>query len=80
MLQGIVGAVRFFWVATAGNRLRPWRSAYLRWRMETYSGQKAETLTARDFLHLFLAERRQMLRFFVWAGSLEHVAHGKRLK
>ncbi len=30
--------VRFIWNATRGHRLAPWRSEYLRWRVETYSG------------------------------------------
>jgi hypothetical protein len=32
--------LRFFWNSTRGHRLAPWRSPYLRWRMETYSGLK----------------------------------------
>src|SRR6266446_6098144 len=32
--------LRFLWNATRGNRLRPWRSPYLRWRLETYADQK----------------------------------------
>ncbi len=45
----MLGAVRFIWNATRGSRLRPWRSPYMKWRLETYSGQKAESITARDF-------------------------------
>ena len=41
-------ALRFIWNATRGHRLAPWRSEYIRWRVETYSGKPAETLTARD--------------------------------
>ena len=59
MIRAMTAAVRFFWTATTGNRLRPWRSEYLRWRIETYSGKPAETLSARDFMRLFLAEPRQ---------------------
>ncbi|MGA3371415.1 MAG: hypothetical protein ABSC48_06585 [Terracidiphilus sp.] len=43
-------ALRFIWNATRGHRLRPWRSEFLRWRVETYSGKRAETLTAIDIL------------------------------
>ena len=72
------GAVRFFWRAAAGHRLRPWRSEYLRWRMETYSGKPAETLRARDFLGLFLAEPRQFLRFFAWSNRVRRAADGNQ--
>ena len=43
-------AVRFVWNATAGHRLRPWRSEYLKWRIETYSGKKADELETREVL------------------------------
>ena len=33
--------LRFLWRATRGYRLSPWRSPYLRWRMETYWGVPA---------------------------------------
>jgi hypothetical protein len=36
--------LRFFWNSTRGHRLAPWRSPYLRWRMETYSGLKMEKI------------------------------------
>ena len=29
-----------------GHRLTPWRSEYLKWRIETYSGRKADTIDA----------------------------------
>jgi hypothetical protein len=62
--------LRFLWNATRGNRLRPWRSAYLRWRLETYSGQKAETVQARDFWNLFWKEKRQFFRFLRWTREM----------
>jgi hypothetical protein len=65
-----MGALSFFWNATRGNRLRPWRSAYLRWRLETYSGQRADTVRARNFWDLFWKEKRQLLRFLRWTGEI----------
>jgi hypothetical protein len=61
----------FIWNATHGNRLRPWRSPYLKWRLETYSGQPAETVTARDFWELFWKERRQLFRFLRWTREIK---------
>lgn len=79
MIRGVFSSARFFWLATQGNRLRPWRSEYLRWRMETYSGQKASSITMRDCTRLLWAERRQMLRFFGWLGSMRTLAQGGRI-
>src|ERR1017187_3526229 len=46
----LLAPLRFVWNATRGHRLAPWRSEYLRWRVETYSGQKADTLTTKAVL------------------------------
>jgi hypothetical protein len=78
VLRGLIGAVRFAWLATAGYRLRPWRSPYLRWRVETYTGKPAATLKLKDFLELIVSERRQMLRFLAWTGELHEIAAGKK--
>ena len=66
--------LRFLWNATRGHRLRPWRSPYLRWRLETYSGLHAEAITARDFWHFLLSERRQLLRFAAWLSEMRTYA------
>ena len=63
-------AMRFIWNATRGSRLRPWRSPYIRWRIETYSGMHAETLTGRDVLRFTWRERRQLLRFLRWTSEM----------
>src|SRR5271165_4079522 len=36
--------LRFLWNATRGHRLAPWRSPYLRWRIETYTGIKMQSI------------------------------------
>ncbi len=60
----------FLWNATRGHRLRPWRSEYLKWRLETFTGRHAEEVGARDFLHFLFAERRQLLRFLRWLSEM----------
>ncbi len=70
----MMGAISFLWNATRGERLRPWRSPYLRWRLETYSGQRADTVQARDFWNLFWKEKRQLLRFLRWTGEIKGYA------
>ena len=68
-------SLRYIWNATRGHRLAPWRSEYLRWRVETYSGQRAETLTAKSMFRSLWSMRVELLRFLVWAGQLKHEAH-----
>ena len=64
-------AIRFLWNATRGHRLRPWRSEYLKWRIETFSGLKAETLTGRDVVRFVWESRREMVDFLRWTGRVE---------
>ncbi|HEX4320563.1 MAG TPA: hypothetical protein VHZ52_06650 [Acidobacteriaceae bacterium] len=63
--------LRFLWNATRGHRLAPWRSEYLKWRIETYSGKKAETLRGRDVLSFVWQSRWELLDFLAWTSRLE---------
>jgi hypothetical protein len=67
----LFAALRFLWNATRGHRLAPWRSEYLRWRVETFSGRKAETLKARDVLSFMWTSRWELLSFLKWTGEME---------
>lgn len=78
MFSSLTSAVRFLWLATSGSRLRPWRSPYLRWRMETYTGKPADTLVPADYVRLLVAERGQLLRFVRWLGSMNVLAQGRK--
>lgn len=62
-------AVRYYWITARGYRLRPWRSPYLRWRLETYFGPAAEPLTPGRFFGLLWGERHQLAEFLRWAGE-----------
>ncbi|HKR26023.1 MAG TPA: hypothetical protein VJS11_01165 [Acidobacteriaceae bacterium] len=64
-------AVRFVWNATAGHRLRPWRSEYLKWRIETYSGKKADEFGRREVLSFLWQEKWNLLRFLRWTNEME---------
>jgi hypothetical protein len=59
------------WNATRRHRLRPWRSEYLKWRVETYSGMKAEELSARDIFTFVWREKGNLLRFPRWTDRME---------
>jgi hypothetical protein len=65
----LIDALRYYWITARGYRLRPWRSPYLRWRMETYFGPEAEPLTARRFCALLWRERRHLVEFLAWVGE-----------
>ena len=63
--------LRFLWRATRGYRLRPWRSPYLRWRIETYWGTPAGQLCFRDFWRFMWRQRRDLRRFLKWAERMQ---------
>ena len=60
----------FLWQASRGYRLRPWRSPFLRWRMETYWGTPAESIDFRAFWHFAWTRRRDLMRFLRWADRM----------
>ena len=73
----LLAPLRFIWNATRGHRLAPWRSDYLRWRGETYSGQKAESLTAQSVLGFVWTTRWELLSFLRWTSALEREVRGR---
>jgi hypothetical protein len=58
--------VAYYWKVSRGHRLRPWKSPYLRWRMETFFGPEAEPPTPWRFLRLLWRERRRLREFILW--------------
>jgi hypothetical protein len=58
------------WRMTRGYRLRPWRSPYLRWRVETYWGVPAEHITFGDFWRFTWRQWRELLGYLRWAGKM----------
>jgi hypothetical protein len=74
----VLGSLQFIWRATRGSRLRPWRSPYLRWRFETYTGQKADTVQLSDFLRLVSKEWRQLLHFLRWTSEMKEYSGAPR--
>jgi hypothetical protein len=57
------------WRLAKGYRLAPWNSPYLRWRIETWSGIEADSLTPREFLRFMWQNRRELMRYLNWAGA-----------
>jgi len=59
--------LRLCWRLTRGYRLTPWRSPYLRWRIETYWGLHAGRITPADFWRFTWQRRADLLRYLHWA-------------
>jgi hypothetical protein len=66
----MLNALRYYWIAAKGYRLRPWASPYIRWRLETYFGAEAAELDAKQFFRLLWRERAQMERFLEWVRDM----------
>lgn len=70
----MISGLRFLWAATRGHRLRPWRSEYLRWRLETFTGKHADQVGPRDFWDFLKAERKQIFRYLRWLSEMRSYA------
>lgn len=66
------------WQLTRGYRLWPWRSPYLRWRMETYGGLDANDITFTRFWNFVWTERRELVRYLRWAGRMRNRTRRKQ--
>jgi hypothetical protein len=71
----LLAPLRFIWNATRGHRLTPWRSEYLRWRIETFSGKRAETLTVASVFGFLWSSKWELLSFLAWTNRLERETH-----
>ena len=63
--------LRIAWRLSKGYRLRPWKSPYLRWRMETYWGLHADQISAGDFFRFAWRQRKDLLRYLAWADRMD---------
>jgi hypothetical protein len=66
--------LRFLWIATRGYRLRPWLSPYLRWRIETYSGIPAESITRQSFFQFVWSERSALWQYLRWVHRMSRAS------
>jgi hypothetical protein len=69
--------LQFLWNASRGNRLTPWRSPYLRWRIETYTGVKMKDIGFLEFWGFMWKERKELARFLNWTAEMERYARVK---
>ncbi len=73
----MLNILRFLWNSTRGYHLTPWRSPYLRWRIETYCGVKMDKVGFLEFWGFMWRERVQLIRFLKWIGVMERYARPK---
>jgi hypothetical protein len=69
--------LRFLWNASKGHHLTPWRSPYLRWRIETYTGLKMEKIGFLEFWGFMWRERVNLRSFLKWTSEMEGYARPK---
>ncbi len=70
--------IRFLWQASRGYRFTPWRSPYIRWRIETYWGLHADQIGFREFVRFSFGHYREFLRFLRWAGRMDRWQRARR--
>ena len=68
--------LQFYWLASPGYRLCPWKSPYIQWRFETFLGQEAADLDARKFFQLSWKYRRRLHSFVDWAATRRSAQRG----
>ena len=69
--------LRVLWNAPRGHHLAPWRSPYLRWRIETYTGVKMKDIGFLEFFEFMWKERAELFRFLQWTAEMERYARPK---
>jgi hypothetical protein len=62
--------IGILWRLSRGYRLCPWRSPYLLWRIETYSGLHADQIGFADFWRFTWRYRRELVRYLRWAERM----------
>jgi hypothetical protein len=71
-------ALRLYWIGAAGYRLRPWKSPYLRWRLETFLGPEAAHPGPLKFLRLLWRERARLGSYLDWVAERRAVQHSEQ--
>jgi hypothetical protein len=71
MMKTALAPIRFIRLSMRGYWMHPWRSPYLRWRMETYSGIPAETIDAHLFWEFMASEKWRLLHFLRWTAEID---------
>jgi hypothetical protein len=73
----MLNILKFLWNATRGHRLAPWRSPYLRWRIETYCGVKMDKIGFWEFWGFLIRQRHEFIRYLKWTAEMNRYARTK---
>jgi hypothetical protein len=68
-------ALRLYWIGAAGYRLRPWKSPYLRWRLETFWGPGAAHPGPIQFFRLLWRQRARLGLYLDWVAERRAAQH-----
>jgi hypothetical protein len=60
--------LQFYWLASSGYRLQPWKSPYIQWRLETFLGKEAANLDASKFFRFSWKYRKNLKSFADWSA------------
>jgi hypothetical protein len=69
--------LQFYWLASRGYRLQPWKSPYIQWRFETFLGKESAHLDARKFFYLSWKYRDRLKSFSEWAATRRRAQHSR---
>jgi hypothetical protein len=69
----LFSALSYYWITAKGYRLDPWRSPYIRWRMETFFGREAAPPGAGSFFRLLWRERKRLSEFLTWTNDFRRL-------
>ena len=73
----IAYAARFLWTSARGFRMCPWRSPYLRWRIETYTGIPAGEITCGIFFREVWKARREFWQVLKWGAEMQRLERSR---
>jgi len=71
VLRGVRRVLRSLWNGTSGHRLAPWRSPYLRERIETHTGARMHSTGLLEFSGVMWRGRAELLRVLKSKGRTE---------
>jgi hypothetical protein len=58
------------WKFSRGYRLTPWKSPYVRWRIETFWGLHADEISPGQFWKFVWERRSDLIRYLFWADRM----------
>ena len=70
--------LRYYWLTAKGYRLSPWKSPYIRWRLETFLGPEAAEMNARKFFHIAWKYRNELEKFLEWVADRQRFQRRSR--